>query len=417
MFPKLVIGFFLCLGLTGCGPTVEDGVAAFESKQYDKALEIFQKKSGDPVALFHLYEMAYSGLGMPKNEDQATDYLKQAADKGHAQAMSRVGSRFLNNFESQHDVEKGLIYLHKAVQAGYAEANIELGNYFFRKKQVATGLAFLQAAEKTPRGKYALAHRYIGETDGISPDPGKSRKYLEEILDMKGVPQAFVDGARFYLAEFDYYGFGAPRNPSSAANILEPIIDRNVNVKNFYAWLLYRGDGVPADKLKAVRIWMDDEKKLSDGYIINGLAQAYAAGEGVPVDKDKALNLLNKYPTGAGDYWKVILRAQGIAGSDCGTHLFHYGEVQKGALYASIAGQAYLAYAQCVFDRAKKTKKPTNWDVNDAQLWASEAERLGAPQASALRQSILIFKADGGVVIGMTPSQVRSSKWGETSAY
>ncbi|WP_421954714.1 hypothetical protein [Polaromonas sp.] len=404
MFYRLLGIASIALLLAGCGPKLEDGLSAFQAKEYIKAREVFQKLPDDGVSLFHLYQMADGGLGMARDDGQAIQYLYQAAAKEHPEALAILGNRTLNGWGIAKNEGIGIGYLLNAIAKGNRDAGVDLGSYYLGNGQISLGLPYLEKANSTARGKYYLGLYYSGFIGKLPPNAEIARKSWEDLVQMPGVPSGMLNDARVKLAEMYYYGYGARQDATAAMKLLEPYIQEDKAVKNLFAWLLYRGEGSIADKPRAVALWNDGFKSSTDDYASYGLALAYATGEGVPLDTEKAKEMLQQSrDRGAGTFWQMALYAQGVGGAKCAPIPPSRGQVRLGTLYQSIAREAYLGHAQCIYDTG---------DYRDAINWLEEAERLGAPKQSKLRDAILSKLADGWASIGMTSEQVRASKWG-----
>lgn len=427
MIYQSLFGIFLILSLVGCGPNVQDGVKAYEAKNYDAALAILQKNQTDRIALYYLYEMALNGDGQPKNLPKALEYLKKSADQDYPEAMADYGAQLMSKYSDmvKEDPEKGLIYLTKAIDAGNLNAHASLGNYLIQEKNNAPlGLFHLHAAESTWQGKLGLAWFYERGRYGIKPDPNKVFQYRRLLYDSKSTPARVLIHNRFDLAELYYYGYGVQKNYETAIKLLEPEINRDENIKSLYAWMLYRGEGIVADKNRAVQLWMKTIDK-SDSYFFShyqdaGLSLAYHSGSGVESNKIKALFYLKKIaPANAGDYLKTLLYSQGIAGEDCKSYLLTDSTKRPVDRYKSLAGETHRSHARCLFEKmkmARKNKKApnANLDFDETEIFYSidYAKLLGDPLIHKLEVEFKSWRNYEGVFIGMTQDQVRASKWG-----
>lgn len=417
MLYRLFLWIFLGLTLVACSPNIREGVEAYQAEQYEKALDIFQKYPNDREANYHLYLMANEGKGVPQNRQQAIEWLKQSASKGHPRAMATLGRRKLHGEGINKNQDEGLILLRKAIEAGDLEANADIGSFLIKEgNSIQLGLAHLHKAESTWRGKFDLAFFYGYGFEKVQINPEKAYNYYKEVLLLKNVPQGVVNHTRFNLAQFYYYGFGTLQNFEAAALTLKPATDGHKDAKNFYAWLLYRGEGLPEDKSQAVRMWLENSESIDlYGYSTNGLALAYASGEGVTQDKKKAIESINK-TTGsfAGGYWQAIIKAKLTAEFDCQHISSNYlDHTDTNARYRSIAAIAFIEDARCVFEKAKKGRRnQSDLDLYNVKHNLITARKFGAPAAAELQRDINVWQANGGVIIGMTKKQVLASKWG-----
>ena len=412
----------LCLTamLSACGPKVEDGIAAYRSGDFAKALAVFKRAADDPAALFYMHLMANSGDGVERDGKASLDYLRRAAGGRYPPAMHAFGSRLIN-VEKKFDL--GETYLEAAIKAGEVEANVPLGEYYIRQlKKVEKGLARLHLAEATWLGKSVLASAYGGDGGyGIAIKPELSMRYARELVVMGGVPEHARGYARFREAENHYYGFGTKRDPWAAAAVLEPAIETNAWAKSLYGWLLFHGEGVAMNPERAVSLWQSIDLDRDDQYryAAYGLGLAYATGTAVKKDSKKARELFDKSAILYGAQMRLMYAtAKGFTGMPCddgfgGTNGF---DKLKGGRYESLAAKAYQAYGECMLSLAatekdKVKRKYTLLPGADRML--SMAEQLGASEASALREQVKVARADGGIFIGMSTGQVLASKWGK----
>jgi TPR repeat protein len=78
------------------GP-LEDGIAAYNAKNFDKAVELLQplaEKSNNPQAQEKIGRLYHRGKGLPKDAGKAAEWYLKAAEQGDAPAAARLGSMF-----------------------------------------------------------------------------------------------------------------------------------------------------------------------------------------------------------------------------------------------------------------------------------------------------------------------------------
>jgi len=112
------IGLFLSLVCAiANAATVQEAVDLFQSKQYDKALPIFQDyaEKGDLKAQSYLARIYVNGLGTEKNNEEALFWASKAAAKNDAVSQGIMGYLYLNGYAGLvKDNVKAMSYYHKA---------------------------------------------------------------------------------------------------------------------------------------------------------------------------------------------------------------------------------------------------------------------------------------------------------------
>lgn len=103
---------------------LDAGIAAYQEKQFSKALEIFQQyaKKGDPTAQFYLSVMYRSGMGVVRDEDEAFVWCKKAADEGKLDAQFQLGIMYLHGEGVEEDDALALEWLWQASDRGHLHA-------------------------------------------------------------------------------------------------------------------------------------------------------------------------------------------------------------------------------------------------------------------------------------------------------
>ena len=120
------IGLFLSLVCAiANAATVQEAVDLFQSKQYDKALPIFQEyaSKGDLKSQSHLARIYVNGLGMAKNNEEALFWASKAAAKNDAVSQGIMGYLYLNGYGGLvKDNVKAMSYYQKAANQDNAIA-------------------------------------------------------------------------------------------------------------------------------------------------------------------------------------------------------------------------------------------------------------------------------------------------------
>jgi TPR repeat protein len=103
-----------------------DGVEAFETKQFAKAIKELTPaaKEGDSDALYHLGLMYSGGFGVTKNLAKALKLYGQAAELGHVSAQKEYGTALAIGDGAEQDVAEGLKWLIIAARSGDQNAGV-----------------------------------------------------------------------------------------------------------------------------------------------------------------------------------------------------------------------------------------------------------------------------------------------------
>lgn len=167
---------------------------------------------GDEISMNQIGFIYMNGDGIEENPEQAFYWFNEAAQKKYDVGMYNLGYCYKNGYGVEQDAEVGAEWLKKAAEAGCIDSMIELGEYyqdtlFDIKKSKAW---FLKAAENGSAD--AMNKLGILYTD-IDPDYQEAVKWF-----LKAIEQD---------------------NPWAYRN---------------YAWCLWNGNGVKANKKKAMKM-------------------------------------------------------------------------------------------------------------------------------------------------------------------
>lgn len=94
-----------------------EGVKAMDSKNYNKAIKMFEtaSKKGSAWAMTKLCQIYYNGLGVQKDESKSYQYLYNAVELEYAPAMVYLAQLLLS--EKQYD--RAFSYLDRSINLGY----------------------------------------------------------------------------------------------------------------------------------------------------------------------------------------------------------------------------------------------------------------------------------------------------------
>jgi TPR repeat protein len=169
---------------------LERGIVLYNEDQYGQARAIWEagEQAGDLDCAVALGTYVYSaGRGAPQSDQKAFAQYMKAAQKGHAEGMSVVGSCYLHGMGVAKDKAKGLEWLTKAANAGETTASAELGDLYadgdIVKKDAALAAKWhLKAAgEGHPQSQLYIGKAYMGG-DGVRQDSAAAKEWLQKAL-------------------------------------------------------------------------------------------------------------------------------------------------------------------------------------------------------------------------------------------
>ena len=122
------------------GTTVDEGIKAYENKDYKTALSIFEDlaSKNNAAAQSYLGVMYYNGQGVKQDYKKAKEWFEKAAAQGNANAQLFLGSVYRNGIISRNnlgnislkqyqDSQKAKEWFEKAAAQNQSHAQHELG--------------------------------------------------------------------------------------------------------------------------------------------------------------------------------------------------------------------------------------------------------------------------------------------------
>ena len=118
----------------------QDGVTAFNAKEYKKAVAIWQlmAKQDDTASQISLAQMYTTGLGVEKNLHTAFKLYLKAAQLGSAEAQNQLGKIYITAQGVTRDPIESRKWFLKAAEQGYAEAIYNYGVSYFKGEGITT---------------------------------------------------------------------------------------------------------------------------------------------------------------------------------------------------------------------------------------------------------------------------------------
>lgn len=214
--------FLICI-LAGFVPLIlyaqdfEEGKAAYEAKDYNKALEILQPLAADgnsqaQVTLGIMYDY---GQGVTKDPAEAMKWYIKAAEQGIPVVQHDVGVKYFQGSGVKQDYLEAAKWWELSANAGLADSQFNLGLMYYRGLGLETDYQkaaelFRKASEQGhPHAQYSLAvMNAFGQ--GMEKDYAEALKWFGESAE-HGVAQA-----QFNLGVFYENGYGLTKNMDTA---------------------------------------------------------------------------------------------------------------------------------------------------------------------------------------------------------
>lgn len=110
------------------GP-LDDGNAAYQAREYEKAISLWRPlaDAGVAAAQQHLGVMYAEGKGVPQNDVEAAKWFARAAEQGDALAQYDLGASFAEGVGVKKDPELAAKWFRRAAMQGMAIAQLNLG--------------------------------------------------------------------------------------------------------------------------------------------------------------------------------------------------------------------------------------------------------------------------------------------------
>ncbi|KAH3768076.1 calmodulin-dependent protein kinase [Pelomyxa schiedti] len=267
-------------------------------KDYAKSVPFLQRgaDAGDPDALYILGNCFLGGMGVAEDHSKAAALFQKAADLGLPEACVDLGKLYLQGKGVPVDERKAFPLLQRVVndpKVGW-EAQLNLCDFYLYgmegvQRDVQKGLLYLQKAVQKgdPEGLFRLGQCYnVGV--GVERDIKKAVELFQRSV------EGGCATAMYSLSEHYLKGDCVPRDPVKAISLLQNSVEMNDRQG---LWRLGRcydtGEGVTKDVRKAVELY---QRSVGRGCVLAmyNLSKHYMSGEGVTFDPEQAVSLLER---------------------------------------------------------------------------------------------------------------------------
>ena len=284
-----------------------EGCKYFEAKQYQEALECFEKAASKnhAGALFHIGKLHYDGLGLPKDRIKASEYYIKASNLNNADAMNSLADMYYFGEGVDKDRVKALELYQKAFDKGSVDAQVNLGVLYINgdvvKQDTKKGFSMIKNASEAGNAlglrRFADAYQF-----GIVVEKNflKAIDLYEKSLDVENSSNAMVNLGQIY-SNTNY----SNRNIEKAISYYKRASELdNGEAMNKLGRLYEVGELVAQNDKEAVK-WYRKGAEAGDANAMNNLGMMYQNGKGVEQSDTEAVKWYRKGAE-AGNDWAIF---------------------------------------------------------------------------------------------------------------
>ena len=123
------VAIAIALGAPTLAGPLEDGIAAYREKEYNKAAELWQPlaEKGEAAAQYYLGTLFAEGKGVERNDATAFKWFERAANQGNADAQYNVGASYAEGTGVAKSYADAAKWFRRAADQGIVFAQVNLG--------------------------------------------------------------------------------------------------------------------------------------------------------------------------------------------------------------------------------------------------------------------------------------------------
>lgn len=233
--------------------TFEEGVAAYEAKEYAQAYSYFTEAAGtNPNAMVNLAFMHMKGTGCERSTEKAQGWFEKAAEEGNMHALNSLGIFYEKGMTGVVDASKSLEYYRKAADLGHVDAQAKTGMLLRQRGENADAMRYLITAAHNNNAQAQELITYVSNAELAtkrneafhSLDAERQKALVENLIETKLKPTLAVDEGGIEMLNFipgetpqiwlHYLGAcsGCHLGSTSTAQLIldhfETMIDKNV---------------------------------------------------------------------------------------------------------------------------------------------------------------------------------------------
>ena len=356
------------------------GLSSETIERFDACRTIAQE--GHPTAQLVLAVMYHNGIGVPKNDPEATVWIRRAAEHGSALAQFALGEVYRRSDAVPVNHAEAVVWYRRAAEQGYAPAQYELGEMYRSSRDLANHLARIRGSD------------YKG-------GKGVPKNVAAAVMWYRRAAAQGHASAQYKLSKMYLNGKGVPKDEREAMKWVRKAAEQGHIGAQIELGDMYRtGEGVvPQDGSMAVawyrRAANQTEDKLYSDRAAYQIAEMYHKGEGVFQDFAEAESWWQQLAD-RGDAWSQY--ALGVM-YDNGER-WPMGDAEAVVWYRRSADQGFVP-AQYILGVKYDKGEGVTQDYIKAHMWFNLASSKGHEQARESRNF---------VQSRMTPAQVAEAQ-------
>ena len=279
------------------------GEKYYKEEEYSKALGWFKKAAdkGNADAQSRLGRMYYEGRGVTQDYPKAMKWYRKAVDKGDSNGMCNIGVMYYEGQGVTKDYSEAMKWLRKAADMGNANAMNNLG-YMYQSGQGVTKdypeamKWYRKAADMgNANAMYSLGYMYqYGQ--GVTEDYPEAMKWYRKAVD-KGNANGMYMGhaiAMNNIGVMYQYGQGVTKDYPEAMKWYRKAADKgDATAMNNIGVMYQYGQGVTKDYSEAMK-WLRKAVDKGDSNGMCNIGVMYYEGQGVTKDYSEAMKWLRK---------------------------------------------------------------------------------------------------------------------------
>lgn len=229
---------------------LDDAYGAFQRGLYRTAynLALDKAKAGDAPSQVLVAEILARGLGMPRNEKEAAEWYRRAAEQGVPEAQFQYALLLVDGRVVKKDKSEAFALMEAAAEGGNALAQFNFAQMLVDRDPGAKGMVraveYYERAAKAglPDAEYAMAQVYADGIGGRKKDEAEARRWLG-----RAALQNF-DTAQLDLGTWLVQGRGGAKDEKRGFRILKQAAEGgNIAAQNRVAKLYLNGIGTDPD--------------------------------------------------------------------------------------------------------------------------------------------------------------------------
>ncbi|WP_029902472.1 tetratricopeptide repeat protein [Prevotella sp. 10(H)] len=272
------VNYKICKDVSHEDTLVWNGIRYTESGMIEKAREAFEKATYSPSAMYNLAVLyLYHSI---RNDDKGNKYMKLATAMGHPIAefheLLKPYKELSNTvLPPRTELMKIKDRLHQIADKGYKQANLSLGNIYFRLGDEKNAIENYRIA--APEG-YAAAIKNLIKIYNKNKQLETAYSFTEDMFNLNNHNYELNFVKDLYIA-YTYHGIGCKEDKEKAFSVLKDICDKDISFNNktkqlSLAKMYYNGYGTAMDKEAAFKIlyaiYYD-----KDGNLLTNLGSAF----------------------------------------------------------------------------------------------------------------------------------------------